>query len=290
MLWVKDTDTNPLNAHTVYAMELPFAACGPVPPPPTSAANLCDLDLDTDGDGLAGLLGGRHVVGRWPAGDRPRRRLSRGAGGDINKPLHAVRGRERNSRIRTALGSAPTRSRGTSSSRSTTWSSTGPDADAVGDVVIAFAGAPAFGPLSGKCDGAGCTAGIRLHVQVDEPGPARRPIPLCSPARGRKGRATPTSTRPRVESLGPRLTERASDADMLNAKRLAFHYGLFVHNQSPTPPSTSNSSSGCAELFGNDFMVAMGSWTPPNPAITGHTGGVGSRSEQAGHLYARARA
>ena len=69
---------------------------------------------------------------------------------------------------------------------------------------------------------------------------------------------------------------------MLNAKRLAFHYGLFVHNQSPTPPSTTNSSSGCAELFGNDFMVSMGSWTPPNPAITGHSGGVGSRSEQAG--------
>ena len=28
--------------------------------------------------------------------------------------------------------------------------------------------APAFAAASGKCDGAGCTAGIRLHVQVDE--------------------------------------------------------------------------------------------------------------------------
>ena len=27
---------------------------------------------------------------------------------------------------------------------------------------------PRSRPLSGKCDGAGCTAGIRLHVQVDE--------------------------------------------------------------------------------------------------------------------------
>ena len=69
---------------------------------------------------------------------------------------------------------------------------------------------------------------------------------------------------------------------MLNAKRLVFHYALFVHNQSPTPPSTTNSSSGCAELFGNDFMVSMGGWTPPNPAIAAHPGGVGSRGEQAG--------
>ena len=71
---------------------------------------------------------------------------------------------------------------------------------------------------------------------------------------------------------------------MLNAKRLAFHYGLFVHNQSPTPPSTTNSSSGCAELFGNDFMVSLGSWTLPNPAIAAHPAGVGSRSEQAGTI------
>ena len=29
-------------------------------------------------------------------------------------------------------------------------------------------------------------------------------------------------------------------------------------------------------------MVSLGGWTPPNPAIAGHTGGVGSRAEQAG--------
>ena len=36
VLWVKDTD--PANPNKVYAMELPFAACGSVPPPPTPVA------------------------------------------------------------------------------------------------------------------------------------------------------------------------------------------------------------------------------------------------------------
>ena len=50
VLWVKDTAA--ANPHKVYAMELPFAACGPVPPPPTPVADACDLTIDTDGDGL----------------------------------------------------------------------------------------------------------------------------------------------------------------------------------------------------------------------------------------------
>ena len=65
VLWVKDTDAP--NPHKVYAMELPFAACGPVPPPPTSAANLCDRDLDTDGDGLPDCW----ENGTWWAGGLP---------------------------------------------------------------------------------------------------------------------------------------------------------------------------------------------------------------------------
>ena len=65
VLWVKDT--NPLNPHQVYAMELPFAACGPVPPPPTAAANQCDLDVDSDGDGLPDCW----EDGTWWAGGLP---------------------------------------------------------------------------------------------------------------------------------------------------------------------------------------------------------------------------
>src|SRR5207302_10092230 len=44
----------------------------------------------------------------------------------------------------------------------------------------------------------------------------------------------------------------------LNAKSFAYRYGLFVHNQS----GALNTSSGCAELGGNDFMVSLGSWGP----------------------------
>ena len=94
VLWVKDTD--PLNPHQVHAMELPFAACGPVPPPPTPAANACPISISTRRGRPPGLLGRWHVVGRWPSRNRPRRRLYTGADSHINKPLHAMRGGERN--------------------------------------------------------------------------------------------------------------------------------------------------------------------------------------------------
>ena len=155
-------------------------------------------------------------------------------------------------------------------------------------MVNAFASAPAFSqsagsPGVGKCDGPGCTSGIRLHVQIDEQFHTWT-IPRCCPARGARRRNADFDAIKNATAFDWRVrdSDRRSNTNALNAKRLAFHYGLFVHNQSPTPPATTSSSSGCAELFGNDFMVSLGSWTPPNPAITGHSGGVGSRQEQAG--------
>lgn len=278
VLWVKDTD--PLNPHQVHAMELPFAACGPVPPPPTPAVNACPTgDLDTDGDGLpdcwedgtwwADGLPGIALDGVYTLG-----RLAT----STNRFTLCVDANGLNG-FESALGECADKFNRDIFVEIDYMEFHRPNSLAVGDVVTAFAGAPAFGPLSGKCDGAGCTPGIRLHVQVDEQ-IAHVDKTALFPCTGPKGGSDADFDTTKTAKFGT-ATDRAS-AGMLDAKRLAFHYGLFVHNQSPTPPSTTNSSSGCAELFGNDFMVSMGSWTPPNPAITAHPGGVGSRSEQAG--------
>jgi hypothetical protein len=62
-------------------------------------------------------------------------------------------------------------------------------------------------------------------------------------------------------------TERAA-ANRLNAKALAFRYALFAHNLLGL-----GSTSGCAEIGGNDLVVAMGSFT----SVNGHN--VGSEDE-----------
>jgi hypothetical protein len=277
VLWVKDTD--PLNPNKVYAMELPFAACGPVPPPPTSVANVCNLSIDTDGDGLPDCW----ETGSWWADGFPGIALD-----GIYTP-----GRTATSTNRFPLCTPfPPVNVATDCANPLIrdifveidyMQFHQPNADAVSDVVAAFAtAAPAFAANSGKCDGAGCTAGVRLHVQVDEQITHVDNTALF-PCTGPKGGSDADFDAIKAAQFGT-LTQRglANAINVLNAKRLAFHYGLFVHNQSPTPPATTNGSSGCAELFGNDFMVSMGSWTPPNPAIAAHPGGVGSRSEQAG--------
>lgn len=58
-----------------------------------------------------------------------------------------------------------------------------------------------------------------------------------------------------------------ADPNKRLAKKAIFHYALFVHAQAASP-----TSSGIAELFGNDIMISLGAFT----------GGVGSTDEQAG--------
>ncbi|HEY7079950.1 MAG TPA: hypothetical protein VH500_09630, partial [Nitrososphaeraceae archaeon] len=63
-------------------------------------------------------------------------------------------------------------------------------------------------------------------------------------------------------------------ASLLAAKRMAFHYGVFAHDQ----PGRFSGSSGVADLLGMDFLVTLGKqgWASDS---TGHP--VGSRPEQA---------
>ena len=158
------------------------------------------------------------------------------------------------------------------------------------DVVTAFASkrSRVCGRFPGSVMGLGCTAGIRLHVQVDEQIPHEDKTALF-PCTGPKGANDADFDTTKTARFGTRCRPQLRRHAVLNAKRLAFHYGLFVHDQSPTPPATTNSSSGCAELFGNDFMVAMGSWTPPNPAIHRPPRRRGEPIRAGGDLHARAR-
>jgi hypothetical protein len=294
VLWVKDAGT--VNPHKVYAIELPFAACGSVPPPPTPAVNACptgDRDLDGDGlpdcwedgkywsDGLPGIaLDGVYIQGR-PVATSPRLLLCVDNGEPGFQPIDDC--------------ASPTQRDIFVEIDSMQYHQ--PNPSSVADVIAAFKNnAPAFAPTSGKCDGAGCTPRISLHVQVDEVQIPHVDNTTLLPCTGQIAGAVDFDAIKKATAFAPAppldvggfgtRNERSSvplpgAVSVLNAKRLAYHYGLFVHNQSPLT-GTISSSSGCAELFGNDFMVSLGSWTPPNPAIAAHPGGIGSRAEQAG--------
>src|SRR5437762_4648036 len=131
-----------------------------------------------------------------------------------------------------------------------------PDPVAIANVATAFANAPVSNP-----DG---TTGITLHVQIDDQlttdgtvtGPPLHttntalvpctPLPAAGDANYDTLKATWFGT----------AAERGATnaAQRLSTKRYAYHYALFVHNQ------TGGTSSGCAEILGNDLMVSLGSF------------------------------
>ena len=59
-----------------------------------------------------------------------------------------------------------------------------------------------------------------------------------------------------------------------NPRRFAFHYGVFAHMQTST-----NTSSGCGELPGNDFEVTFGSWNFVCAGGTNAGGGCSSNAQ-----------
>jgi hypothetical protein len=131
---------------------------------------------------------------------------------------------------------------------------------ALNKVIQSFANAPVDNP-----DG---TPGIRLHLQVDEEAVAHsNELAFANDA---VGPGIPHFDA--VKSTRFSTANERTDADSVNilkAKRQVSRYALFVHNR----PGTT--SSGRAELPGNDFVVSLGSFT----VIDGH--GIGNVDQQA---------
>src|SRR3990172_8838841 len=123
------------------------------------------------------------------------------------------------------------------------------------------------------------TGGIRLHLQVDEqvaftaldgtPNKSHVDLLAFTPCTG-PASFVPTASQGNAAEFDTikkanfgTAAERASGANSLNAKRLAFRYVLFAHNQvntQPPPASAGSGSSGCAEVGGDDAGITLGSF------------------------------
>lgn len=139
-----------------------------------------------------------------------------------------------------------------------------PDAVAMNNVVNAFANAPVSNPDN--------TTGIRLHLLIDDqvPHADRTQLVPCTPVAG-AGDADFDALKKTWFGTNAERTDPLAGV-RLNAKRNAYHYAAIVHNMS----GAGNTSSGCGEILGNDFMVSLGSFA----VVNGHN--VGNTDQQAG--------
>lgn len=129
-----------------------------------------------------------------------------------------------------------------------------PDPNAMGNVTEAFANAPINFPN-------GTHAGIKLHIQDNGIGDELNDVTT--------GIIFPGINHPRYQPGFDQVkavffgseTERTANATawtefQWKQKKQIFHYGMFVHSQRGAP-----GSSGDAEVWGNDLMVATGGWS-----------------------------
>jgi hypothetical protein len=126
-----------------------------------------------------------------------------------------------------------------------------PTATAITNVINAFNNAPVTNPNG--------VNGINLHIDIDEQITHQNNITWETDFNTIKNSNFGTAT------------ERAN-ANTIAAKRMVYHYNLWAHNYN------GGTSSGVAELPGNDFIVSLGSFT----SVGGHN--VGDNDEQAGTL------
>ena len=139
-----------------------------------------------------------------------------------------------------------------------------PKAAAVAAAIQAFANAPVTNP-----DG---STGITLHVDVSNAIPHQNALNI--PGLCFAGGA----------GIGNFDTVKADPANFgtTNPRRFAYHHTLFTHQQ-----VTTSTSSGCAELPGNDFQVALGGWNVGLGDLDGDglpDANVGTIQQQAGTL------
>jgi hypothetical protein len=290
VVWVKDTDTQVGDPHRVFAVEAPFAACGPVPPPPPCPEG----DADSDGDGLLDCWENPAYWDDGRPGIRYAGTWSLGAVAADERDITLCVNIDGVDGFGPADGACATPDKRDAFIELDYMTLHRPLPDAVSDVVAAFAAAPAFAAATGKCTD--CPPGIRLHVRVDEEilHVDRIALGSCTGPLG-VGDVDFDAIKSGATGFGGFGTaaERAS-TNAINARRFVYRYGIFAHNQAPTPPATSTSSSGCAE-FGNDFIVTLGSWalsnctTTPASCTVDARGklvphNIGSRTEQSGTL------
>jgi len=124
-----------------------------------------------------------------------------------------------------------------------------PLAGALQDVIDAFSKAPVDNPDE--------TAGINIHFVRGKEVPHTDFLGLssCNGASIKAGTSKDFDDYKKTYSDGK--------------LRFAFHYMILAHQQEPN-----NTSSGCAELPGNDFLITLGGWQ----------GDTGTRMQQAGTI------
>ena len=135
-----------------------------------------------------------------------------------------------------------------------------PKAAAIAAVVSAFANANVTNP-----DGVN---GINIHIDVSNSIPHQNALNI--PGLCFSGGA------------GIGNFDTVKTANFNNARRFTHHYALFTHQQ-----VTSSTSSGCGELPGNDFQVALGGWNVGAGDVDGDglpDANVGTVQQQAGTL------
>jgi uncharacterized repeat protein (TIGR01451 family) len=141
---------------------------------------------------------------------------------------------------------------------------------AIDAVVAGFANVPALNP-DGTWLNPDHTPGINLHIEIGNAIAHQNflNIPgLCFPSGLGIGNFD------QVKALAQNFPPQ---------KGWIFHYGLFSHQQAPGA-----TSSGCAEMPGNDFQVALGGWNLDFPGDIDGDGindeNVGTAAQQAGAL------
>ena len=125
-----------------------------------------------------------------------------------------------------------------------------PSDEAISLVKTAFDQASTINPGGALGQDSTVNTGIELHVLIDDDMGAE-----VSPFEAHKDLMPYSEFLDRKEFFFGTQSERSSliAADILTAKRQAFHYAMFIHSQSESP-----GSSGIAEVGGNDLIVSLG--------------------------------
>lgn len=128
-----------------------------------------------------------------------------------------------------------------------------PNPDSINDVIASFA-----------------ARGVALHVQIDEEALPHNNAFVFEPCTAGNN-ALPNFDTVKNANFGTAAQRALPDSvNVLNAKRFVYHYSLYVHSLNGL-----GTTSGCAEIGSNDFVVSLGGWG-------GGAHPAGTRDHQAG--------